>query len=102
MIGRAVLEIAGAVDIKQANLGAASPIGVADHDHRVGGDQHLVVPRAVRIDVAGERVGDSHWSELVSTDADREEPPAAQDDKIVAVQFDDAALVYTRMLNVGD
>ena len=102
VIGALVREPAGARDVEQADLGAAARVAVADHRDRVAGDQHLVVPRAARVDVGAERVGGRHRLERAAGDADGEEAPAPQHDEVLAVQLDDPALVDAGVLDVGD
>ena len=102
VIGRLVGELARARDLEQADLGAAARVAVADHDDGVAGDEHLVVPRAARIDVSAERVGGGHRPQVAVADPHREEPPAPQDHEVVAVHLDDPAFVDAGVLDVGD
>jgi len=89
-------------DVEDTDLGAAARVTVADDDDRAAGDQHFVVPRAAQINVLAPGIDRRHRSQLVVADPDEEQAPAPQDDQMFAVQFDDAALVHTGMLNVGD
>jgi hypothetical protein len=100
VVGGAIAQLARTREIEQRELGAAARVAVADHHHGVLPDQHLVVPGAARVDVGAERV--DRGNRLETADFEREEPAAAQDHQMLAVQLDDAALVDAGVLDVGD
>ena len=56
VISRAVAELALRIDVEETDFGAAALVTVADDRDRVGGDEHLVVPRVRRIDLRAKRI----------------------------------------------
>ncbi len=102
MVCGAVAELARVIDAEQAELRPAARIAVADHGHRVAGHHHLVVPGAGRVDIRRVGVDGRHRQQLVAVHIDREQAPPAQDDQVLAMHLDNAALIHAGRLVVGD
>src|SRR5262245_22912967 len=91
-----------AINIKQADLRAAALIAVSYHDDPFTGDQHLVIPGVMRIDVRSERIDGRNRLQRAVAHGDCEQTPAPQNYQMIAVQFDDAALIDPGVLSVRD
>jgi len=97
-----VAQPARGVDAEEPHLRPAPPVAVADDDHHVAGDQHLVVPGVFRVDSRPVRVHRRDGPQVARAHPHGEETPAAQDDQVLAVHLHDSALVHPGVLHVGD
>ena len=90
------------MDGKAPDFGAAAHVTIADHRHRIGRDEHLVVPGGIRIDVRAECVNRRERFQSTITNRDGEQAAAAQNHQMIAMKFDDAAFVHAGMLGICD
>ena len=102
MIGGAVGQAAGGIDIEQAHFRAAAAVAVADHHHGVARDQHLVVPAAGRIAARRKRVDRRHRPQCLPVHVDGEQLAAPEHYQMLAMHLDDAAFVDAGRLGIGD
>ena len=91
-------EVARAVDVEEADLGAPALVREADHDHGVVAHQHLVVPRPARLDARAERIRHGNRRQLVALHAHGEEASPSKHDQVIAVDLDDAAVLEQRVV----
>ena len=99
MIRGLIAQVSIRIDMEQTYLGAAGLISVSNHDDRVLGNKHFVIPGAARIN---ERVHAGDGSEVVAADSNRKQSTTVQHDKMIAVKLDDSSLVDAGVLDIRD
>ena len=74
MIGRSIAEIAGAINIEQADFRPTAFVTVANHRYGIVRHEHLVVPGVSRIDIGTERVYCRDGFQRAVANGHREQP----------------------------
>ena len=80
MVGVAVAQLAGFIDVEQADFGAATRIAVTDDHDGAAADQHFIVPGALRGNARAIGIDAGHRAQCVFAGFDAEDAAAAQHD----------------------
>src|SRR4029078_5400390 len=98
MVARPVAELAVPRDIEKTEFRSAAGVAVADHDHRIARDEHLVVPGTARSDVLSVGVRRTRRPQFPVGDPDGKKLTPREDDEVIAVHLDDSTFVDARVL----